>query len=116
MNDSLKYSLLLLALLLVSHCNSGDKHDSNNEATQEEPQPQDIKLQTFKSDTGWGYNILIDDKIYVHQPHIPAIPGNRGFKSQEKALFVGNAVLTKVKNGIIPPSLTKEEVMNLLQE
>src|SRR6185436_9293359 len=40
------------------------------------------QVKTYKNDpplTGYGYDIFLDGKMYVHQPSIPAIQGNRGF-------------------------------------
>lgn len=30
----------------------------------------------------WGYYILVDNKMKIHQPSIPGLPGNEGFKTR----------------------------------
>jgi hypothetical protein len=80
-----------------------------------------IDIQVFKNDTvkaepkltGFGYNILIYDALYVHQPHIPAINGNRGFKTKEQAAKAAEFVIYKIRNNIMPPSLSVEELDSL---
>ena len=80
-----------------------------------------IDIQVFKNDTvkaepkltGFGYNILIYDALYVHQPHVPAINGSRGFKTQEQATKAAEFVIYKIRNNIMPPSLTVQELDSL---
>ena len=58
---------------------------------------------------GWGYEIKVDGKTFIHQETIPAVPGD---KHREDALTTGNAVMKKLLKGILP-SLTPEEVKDL---
>ncbi|MCC7303236.1 MAG: DUF4907 domain-containing protein [Bacteroidia bacterium] len=62
---------------------------------------------------GFGYDIKIDGKTYIHQPNIPAVPGNDGFIEEERARKTGELVAYKVKNNIMPPSVTLEELDSL---
>lgn len=73
----------------------------------------EITVDTFEEDTGWGYEVLIDGNIYVHQPNIPAVGGNRGFKSEADARTIGNLAVEKIKKGIIPPTISSEELKTL---
>jgi hypothetical protein len=94
-----------------------------NEKPKESPYKNaKIDIQVFKNDTvkkeepkltGFGYNILIYDALYVHQPHIPAINGNRGFKTKEQATKAAEFVIYKIRNNIMPPSLSVEELDSL---
>lgn len=61
----------------------------------------------------WGYEILIDNKLIIHQSSIPALSGNDGFKSKEAAQKVADLVITKIKKGEMPPSITIEELKKL---
>ena len=61
---------------------------------------------------GWGYEIKVDGKTFIHQETIPAIPGNKSFISREDALKTGDAVMKKLLKGTLP-SLTPEEVKSL---
>jgi hypothetical protein len=46
----------------------------------------------------------------VHQPNIPAVMGNRGFASADDAAKTANLVAFKLKNNIMPPSVTTTEL------
>ena len=81
---------------------------------------QNVSVEIFSNDTtadaalhGYGYNILMDGKLYVHQPHIPAVAGNEGFASIADAKKVGVLIKYKVAHHIMPPSLTVEELDSL---
>jgi hypothetical protein len=62
---------------------------------------------------GWGYDLYIDGKKTIHQPHIPGVAGTKGFSSKENAQKAANFVLFKLKNNIMPPSVSKEELDSL---
>ncbi len=62
---------------------------------------------------GYGYDIYIFDALYVHQPNVPAINGNRGFKTKEQAQKTGEMVAYKIKNNIMPPSVSVQELDSL---
>jgi hypothetical protein len=61
----------------------------------------------------WGYDILVDKKLTIHQPSIPSLPGNEGFKTKEGAEKVANLVIGKMKKGEMPPSIDIEEMKKL---
>lgn len=65
-------------------------------------------------DQTWGYDIIIDGNIYVHQPTKPAVGGNSGFATEVEAQSVANLVVSKIKNNILPPSVTPEEITGVL--
>lgn len=61
----------------------------------------------------FGYDVLMNGKPYIHQPHMPAIGGNSGFSSKEKAEQAGNFVIQKLMNNIIPPTISVNELDSL---
>ena len=61
----------------------------------------------------WGYDIFKGEKRIIHQQNIPGISGNEGFKSASDAEKVAKLVIAKLKNGEMPPSVSKEELINL---
>ena len=79
------------------------------------PQPENIQLQIFKTTNGWGYDIVKDDKVYIHQEIIPAIEGFKSFITKEEAEKVGNLVIQKIKQkkGGGLPQVTNEEIDSL---
>lgn len=97
------------------------EHQKNEKPKENPYKDAKIDIQVFKNDTvkqepklsGFGYNILIFDAMYVHQPHIPAINGSRGFKTKEQAAKAAEFVIYKIRNNIMPPSLSVEELDSL---
>jgi hypothetical protein len=85
------------------------------------PKPEDspYKNSTFKVtvinsiDNTFGYDLFIDGRQYIHQPSVPGLPGNKGFASKEQANSVANLVIKKIKNNMMPPTVTKEELDSL---
>lgn len=76
-----------------------------------------IEIKTFSNNAiagssirGFGYDVMIDGKLYVHQPHVPAVAGNNGFVTPEAAKKAGELVAYKIKNNIMPPSVTVNEL------
>lgn len=67
----------------------------------------------FSPDLGWGYDILENNAVKIHQPHIPVIQGMKGFRSADDAAKVAEKVIEKLEKGLMPPSLTLEEMQQL---
>ncbi|MCC6286343.1 MAG: DUF4907 domain-containing protein [Chitinophagaceae bacterium] len=72
-----------------------------------------VEIKPFKTGKGWGYNVMVDKKIYIHQETIPAFAGNQSFTSEDDAVKAGNLVVKKMIAGNMLPSLTAEEVVGL---
>jgi len=69
-------------------------------------------IETFSSNGTWGYNILIKDKIVIHQEIIPAIEGNQKFESEKDAIKVAKLVISKIKAGKMP-TISRFEIDSL---
>lgn len=108
MKKYLSAALFFSCLLFMVSC-SGEKP--------KEPNPYEnakIEVKTFQVDsTGWGYDIYLHGGKYVHQPQIPAINGNRAFNTEEDAKKAGELVAHKIRNNIMPPSVTVQELDSL---
>jgi hypothetical protein len=61
----------------------------------------------------WGYDILVNNKLTIHQPSVPSLPGNEGFKTKENAEKVAKLVIEKMKKGIMPPGIDVKELKKL---
>jgi len=64
-------------------------------------------------DKTWGYDILMDSKVKIHQPSRPAMPGKKGFANKTAAGKVAELAITKMKKGEMPPTITVEELKKL---
>ena len=118
--------LLFLSFLVFISCTSQPEQVENtslpiapqpNEQNQIEAIPnfttQIFLVDSLNPKSGFGYNILVDGSIFIHQATIPSLPGNKAFDSKEKAELVANLVSHKLKNNIMPPSVSKEELDSL---
>lgn len=74
-----------------------------------------ISYTTFKTQTGWGYNVLVKNTVVIHQENIPALAANKGFTTQGQANKAAEIVSEKLSSGKIP-SLTATEVQSILEE
>jgi hypothetical protein len=61
----------------------------------------------------WGYDIYNKGKLLIHQPSIPALPGNAGFSTKADAGKVAKKVMEKIDRGEYPPSVSIEEMKEL---
>jgi hypothetical protein len=75
-------------------------------------QPQ-YQVQVFATPTGWGYDILNNGKLFIHQPTIPGQSGIVGFASQEQARRVGERMARKLQETKALPTLTNDELRQL---
>lgn len=56
------------------------------------------------------YDIYSDGKKIIHQPSIPALQGNNGFKTKKDAEKIAILVISKLKNGESLPTVSMEEL------
>ncbi|MDP1746488.1 MAG: DUF4907 domain-containing protein [Bacteroidota bacterium] len=117
---SFNFALFFFAFLLFSSC-EGSKHKNGQDPSQSntdsitsapsngmEVKTFEVKDSTGKSQ-GWGYDIYVNGKKTIHQPIIPAVPGNNSFKSENDAQKVGSFAADKMlKEGSLPTILIKE--------
>ena len=101
-----KHLLLLMPLLfagvLFFGCQQKEKH----------PPKIFVQLETFQTETGWGYQLKKDEKIYIRQENIPAIHGNQSFETKDDAEKVGRLVLHKLRSKQ-RPAITINELDSL---
>lgn len=71
-----------------------------------------VELRPVLTPLGWGYDILTDGKIFIHQNTIPAVSGGHAFRSKEDALQVGKKVVDRLSLGQIP-MVTEKEVREM---
>ena len=102
---------LLLVLLLGISSNAILAQSIAEDTLAHEATRTEVKV--FEGDNGWGYDIYVNDKKYIHQTTIPSVPGTLGFKTEEDAKKVGDFTANKIKRNIMPPSVTPEELDSL---
>lgn len=65
------------------------------------------------ADNTWGYDILVNDRLLIHQLTKPSLPGNKGFATKTQAQKVADLVIEKIRKGEMPPSVSQEEMKKL---
>ena len=64
-------------------------------------------------DHTYCYDVLADGRLMIHQKSIPAMWGNAGFKTKADAGKVAELVISKIKKGEMPPTVSVEEMKKL---
>lgn len=124
MNDKMKLLAFSLVLVLLMACTNRRSDTENNPGFQQPAAGKEVpvnrkvqlEVKAYENDSiisGWGYDIYADGILYIHQPNIPAVPGNRRFKSEKDALVAGNFAVYKINNNIIPPTISVDELDSL---
>jgi hypothetical protein len=72
----------------------------------------EVKIISSVENT-FGYEIWIEGQKTIHQPTIPSVAGNKGFKSKEQAQKVADFVVSKIRNNQMPPSISPKELDSL---
>jgi hypothetical protein len=73
------------------------------------------EVELFKSGNGWGYDILVNNKTFIHQPFIPALEGEVPFRDKESAKKTARLVVEKLKNHK-SPGITTEELKTIIDK
>ncbi len=72
-----------------------------------------LSYKVYKVDSGWGYKIYKNKKVFIKQPIIPAINATIPFKTQKDAEKVAKLVIEKMQKQIGLPSISVEELDSL---
>jgi hypothetical protein len=54
-----------------------------------------------------------NESSMIHQPSSQVLPGNDGFNTKAAAQKASDLVIQKIKNGEMPPSITKVEMQKI---
>jgi hypothetical protein len=75
---------------------------------------QHFESRVFKVVNGWGYDILVNDSIVIHQESVPAIQTQQAFAKKDQAEKTARLVIQKLKDGQ-HPTLTKFDLEKILR-
>lgn len=98
-------------------CNSELTDDSIQPAdsTQVNGERKNVSFELIKNrDSTYGYDILLDGKMYIHQPIIPHNSGWQGFQSPEAASRMARFLVKRLKQNYPHFILTKSLADSLL--
>lgn len=104
-------SISFTLLLVISACSNNNKNEQLID---------DSKNKTLfsskiicLSDSAYSYEIIKNSTIYIRQSNIPAISGNKKFKTETQAQKVADLVISKLKLNIVPPTILISEIDSL---
>ncbi|MBI2272246.1 MAG: DUF4907 domain-containing protein [Bacteroidetes bacterium] len=69
---------------------------------------REVSVKTFQTADGWGYDICINNTVYIHQACIPARPGRKGFSTEEEARMIGTLAISKMRDNRLPVILLSD--------
>ncbi|UCG28256.1 MAG: DUF4907 domain-containing protein [Bacteroidales bacterium] len=103
-----------ITLVMIIQSNRGERRKASESNVEEETVTEiSMEITTFQVGEGWGYDIFIDGKVYIHQPMIPAVQGISEFETEAKARKTAEFVVDKIKRNIIPPTVSYKELDSL---
>ncbi len=119
-NEIRKLSIFLAVLLMlfIMACFPGTSMSADESAGKKEAKQQknpyasakiSVKIIPSVKKT-FGYDILVNGNPLIHQPNIPALPGNDGFITRERARRVAEFVVKKIRKNEMPPTVTIEDL------
>ncbi len=113
MNFKILSLTIFLFILCVKSFTYKQFAEINENQSVEFKQNVDYRISTFKVLNNWGFKIFKNNKLLINQTTIPAISGNKSFKTKKEAKSVAKLMVEKLKKGIMPPSITEKELDSL---
>lgn len=72
-------------------------------------------VDAFRTDSGWGYTIRVNNKPYIRQSILPSVEGCMPITTRAMAIELGNLVMAKMKNRESPAITRKDlEVLGII--
>jgi len=102
-----KYWLMILAAIIMITAASIILVSKKNKSTGSNNMLP-VVVRPLKMADGWGYEVLINDKVYIRQDCIPAIPTYKRFRTEAEAMLIANKVSDKMKHGHKPVMTIRE--------
>ncbi len=120
-------NLLVLCILILAFACTNAPQDQNREnskretrnSTNEQKQQRqasnekEVTIQVLENEKGWGYEIKVNGELMINQPTIPVVEGTKGFDTRQDAIKAAELMKSKIKQGIMPPTITKQELDSL---
>jgi len=102
-------SICFLILLFACHSLFSQTNTYKNEV-----KPDSYSTKIFSNpDNSYGYDILKENKVLIHQQNIPGQTGLKGFLKRDDAKKVALLVTEKLSQGIMPPTIETKELIQL---
>ena len=82
-------------------------------AGKKQPVSQQVESRVYVVNGGWGYDILVSKKLFIHQESVPVLQTLQPFKTKEEAELVAGLVVQKLESGHTP-TLSKFDLEKIL--
>lgn len=102
----LKFLISALGAFIIGACS----HYGDSQFKDTDFKTANITSSIISDSEGYGYEIWVDGKKYIHQRYIPSVKPYKRFSSSEDAQKVAELVIEKLRKEIIPPKITKSEI------
>jgi hypothetical protein len=112
MKNNILFSILI-ALIMMHICQSFSSSQINFNYPKQTKSNDTLTFKTFRINSGWGYDIYLNEKLYIHQPSIPAVMGSKCFSKEKYAIKTAQFVIVKIRQHTVPPSVTPSELDSL---
>ncbi|MCH1910578.1 DUF4907 domain-containing protein [Leptospira noguchii] len=102
-------ALLFIIFIIFANCNRSKSEKSNVDQTS--LKNAEFQIKTYRNNSGgYGYDIFVNSARTIHQPHIPGLRGVKGFDLESQAEQAANLVIDKLQSGMMPPTITEQEI------
>jgi Domain of unknown function (DUF4907) len=102
-----KHNLVVLgASIIIAACIFFFRQQKENSDAAGKPA---LSYKTFYEPSGWGYDIFSNNKLFIHQDFVPALPVKKGFNKKEYAEKTAQLVIQKMQENKFP-TLEKSEL------
>lgn len=101
--------MLFIIFIIFADCNRSKSEKSNVDQTS--LKNAEFQIKTYQNNSGgYGYDIFVNSARTIHQPHIPGLRGVKGFDLESQAEQAANLVIDKLQSGMMPPTITEQEI------
>lgn len=115
---TIKRSVILFIILIVfTGCDQPKREKADIQSVdQASLKEAKFQIKTYRSDLGgYGYDVFVNAARMIHQPNMPVLKGVKGFDLESQAEQTANLVIDKLQSGIIPPTITEQEIDLILR-
>lgn len=104
--------ILLVAMVFNAQAQTTTKANNQTTASNNKTVTHAYSYKIIESpDKTFGYEIYADKKLMIKQNTIPGRQGNHGFTTKKQAETIAKMVTQKLQKGIMPPSITADELL-----
>jgi hypothetical protein len=105
----LKLFISTVGAFIISACS----HYGDSQFKDTDFKTANITSSIISDSEGFGYEIWVNGKKYIHQRYIPSVKPYKRFSSADDAQKVADLVIKKLREEIIPPKISVSEIEKL---